>query len=212
MTTPGRSVKRSMGIDAIAAFGAAAVTALVGAAVVIPMSQGNALNESLNQRHTEALKRCDEASAIERDLKATVAATAEQLARNRVKPAPLSSLNRKVAEITDLAASSGLILEQLGPGDTYSTAAARSVSIKASGLADLGAWRRFLSAMHDQHPDTAITEFTLADLSAAETERSALSGSVRTLPQTPATAAFTMAMVWHAAPSTQVNVTEPKNR
>jgi hypothetical protein len=204
MSTSSHTGTRSLTVDLVAIACAVGMTAVVAPAVVLPILRDRANAHSLALRHTEALSRGDKASQVERGLRASLTESTDRLSRARVHPQPFSSLNRKLAALTDLATTSGLMLEQLNYGQTFNSVWATSVEIKASGQAEVSAWLRFVADLHQKHPDTAIIGFRLTDSAADKTRTPGpgdnKAGAVRTV-------LFSMDLVWHAAPSAQILAT-----
>ncbi len=124
------------------------------------------------------------------DLTRRAAAARVQIAAAAVRPVALSSQNQRQAQITDLAESIGrrragaLRVEQLAWGAPVKSARYTAVGLRIAGTASYTACREFLSAIHNQFPDTGVVAFKLA-------------GS----PDVPgAPANLTLELVWYAAP------------
>lgn len=103
--------------------------------------------------------------ALERernDLSGVLKEQEAHLASGERTLAPLSSLNAKIARITELAAKHGLRISSLSPGAPKSSSLATLVPIRITGACESADTVRFLAAMHAGFPDVAVVGFVVA--------------------------------------------------
>ena len=119
-------------------------------------------------------------TALKREL-ATVERT---LAASPLRLEPTSAINRRLAQITDLAARCGLKLNEIQPGNVSPGRHYDNVPLVLSGAGTYGTCAAFLHQMHLSFPDMGVTAFAV--------------GGDPTSGRT--TAAFRFNLAWFAAP------------
>jgi Tfp pilus assembly protein PilO len=86
----------------------------------------------------------------------------QQLTDNPLRLQPATAINKRLGELTDLAAQLGLRMEDVQPGKSNSGARFETVTIHLAGT---GAYRTcvlFLHRLREKFPDTAVTSFHLS--------------------------------------------------
>jgi len=167
----------------------------LGAAVCIVLTAGVYLAgvEPLIRRHDEyadQLKTLEaeqaRAAHLERTLKAVQAHLAKvqrEAAEGTLRLRPLATAPLHVAEISQLAADSGLVIDDIQTATPVPGEYAVAVPVRLSGTGTYTACTLFLSRLRRALPETCVLSFTLADRG-----------------QQPASpAAFEMDLRWHAA-------------
>jgi len=137
--------------------------------------------EQLKAERQKSLKM--EASVMAAE--ARLAGLQEALVQSQVQLEPADGVNRRMAEINDLASKSGLRIDGVQLGEATRTSRCIAVPIRLAGSGTYRKCMAFLRQLKEAFPDTAVTEF---DLSAD--------------PGRPGSAAaFWFQLVWHASPA-----------
>lgn len=95
------------------------------------------------------------------ELAGVLAEQEKRLASSERTLAPVSSLNAKIAKITELAAAHGMRISSLAPGVPKTSSLATLVPIRITGACESADTVRFLAAMHEGFPDVAVVGFVV---------------------------------------------------
>lgn len=117
--------------------------------------------------------------------KAHLAGMRADLARQTVPLQPARNVNRRLAELTDLAAGAGLEVSEIVPAAAVPGARFDTVPIRIRGTGSYPTCAAFLSKLTQSFPDTSVDSFELSGEPAK--------------PHTPA--AFRVQLAWYATPS-----------
>lgn len=113
-----------------------------------------------------------------------------EIAASPTKLQPASRINARMVQLTDVASTRGLKLDQLSPGAADSSGRFTTVPIHLSGTTSFAALVGFLSDLNEQFPHTAITGFRIAGTPSTGKEGAAAIPPV-----------FSVDCVWYAAPT-----------
>jgi len=98
---------------------------------------------------------------------------------------PISRINRRLSEVSELAAASGLDLSQVKPGQVVRTSRFEVVPIELAGRGSYRACATFLHGAHEAFPDMGVAKVQIdRRLNSAESD-----------------ADFAFTLAWYAAPS-----------
>ena len=100
----------------------------------------------------------DELAALDADLTAVEEATAQQA----VQLSPADAVNAKLASLSDLAAESGLQIDQIRPGKAQPGQYYQTVPLHVAGVGTYRQCVRFLRQLKRLMPDTSAQSFDLA--------------------------------------------------
>lgn len=139
------------------------------------------------QRRNELKNQRDEASSLQTTLtllKRELAQVEHTLSQSPLRLQPTSAMNQRLAQITELAARSGLKLNEIQPGKAVPGTHYDTVPLVLSGAGTYRTCASFLSEMHQSFPDMGVTAFSVGG--------DPTSGK--------STAAFRFTLIWYAAP------------
>ena len=180
-----RTLPAVLKIDALGIGGAAVITAV---AVAVGMGPTFLSQRPSRERQAADLTRLkQEAAVLDRDTEAArthIARLTEQV-KEAVPLRPADRVNDRLREITALAKTHSITLNQVTPAKAEAEAKYRLVPIKVTGAAPYGAVSRFIHELHEKFRDTAVTSF---DLKAPPSDN-------------PPKADFTLNLAWYAAPA-----------
>ena len=172
---------------AIDAAGAGACALVVGALIfagLLPLERRQSLAAAQRQQLISRQQRLCSARASVKALEHELRKKEAELAGNPVHLEDASAVNRRLARINDLAASRGLEVLGVEPGEITRNARYQAVALKLTGAGEYGGCVRFLHELHEAMPDTTVVAFRLTST-----------------PQEHATpAAFSFELRWYAAP------------
>lgn len=103
----------------------------------------------------------DQTAKFQKQLGAQLAARQGDLEKSAVQLEPASSVNSRVSSLTQLARSTGIALDSVEPGTQDDASDFTMVPIRLSGKGDYGSSARFLAALKQQFPDTAVGSMRL---------------------------------------------------
>ncbi len=143
---------------AYAAAGAicAAMTAGAYFAGVAPALERAAAVEASRAELASQRKAASDALAAAAGARAEFARARAALAALPLRFEPASSVNHRLAKLTDLANATRLSVEMVRPGATVAGADFDSVPIELAGTGSYPACAAFLRRLHDEFPDTAV--------------------------------------------------------
>jgi len=127
-----------------------------------------------------------QAAQLARDvavLKSRLAGIRKELADNPVQLQTAYHLNRRIAELADLAGQAGLVINRVQPGEPTSSPRFETVPIRLAGNGSYPVCAEFLRRLGRRFPDTAVDSFQVV-------------GNPRK-PGEPAT--FDVSLLWYAA-------------
>lgn len=165
-----------------------AICLLITAAVYVigfqPMLEREAgfaaQREALRQRH----RQLDQTTATLTLMRGHLVKFRQAINESAIQLQSSANLNRRVAEITELASRCGLAVHEIQPGVIRGGERYDTVPIQLGGQGTYQSGALFLSRLHDAFPDTGVSSLEL-------------SGN----PSTPeAPAVFRLSLTWHAAP------------
>ncbi|MFA9476851.1 type 4a pilus biogenesis protein PilO [Phycisphaerales bacterium AB-hyl4] len=110
-----------------------------------------------------------------------------EVADNALRLEPLSALNRRVAELTEMARGAGLAVNGVRPGRATTNEHYRTVPVQVAGDGSFYAVERFLKQLYEQMPDVGVWSLQL--------ERRG--SDLEMDPQ------YQIDLVWYAAPPTE---------
>jgi len=114
-------------------------------------------------------------------LQRRLGALQQQISDNPLHLQPASAINKRLGELTDLAAQLGLRMEDVQPGKISTTARFETVSIHLAGTGNYRTCVQFLHRLRTGFPDTSVTSLQLtgnpSDPAAAASSNSISSGS-----------------------------------
>lgn len=171
-------------IDATAIVLCLGLTALVYFIGVHPMLSKQV--ESANRRSELREQRAEagELQTMLTQLKRELAVVERTLSESPLRLEPTSAINERLAQITDLAARSGLKLNETQPGKTSPGRHFDTVPIVLSGAGTYSTCSAFLHQMHLSFPDMGVTSFSIdGDPTTGQS-----------------TASFRFTLAWFAAP------------
>ncbi len=172
-------------IDACGA-AAAAVILAIGYLTVMRPAVSSQLRvrqdrESLAELRQQALDRSAEWRSIQQQLQAIDRSIASMPFTLR----PATQINTQLAEVVELAKTSGLNVLDMSPGPAVTSKRYVSIPIRLRGTGGFPAATSFLNELHSRFVDTRVNSFTLsADLGAVDGDSS-----------------FTFDLTWHAVPA-----------
>lgn len=156
--------KALLPIDAAGLGVAAAIAGLIYFAWI-----GPALRESRESRvaAAELSARLDEVTRLKGELAQAEARARE--ARQRVEQAPrilhpLSAMNARLSELTNLAVECSLVVESLAPGEPARQERLIRVPLRVSGRGGYADCVRFLEHVHEQFPDVDVEGIRLVSV------------------------------------------------
>lgn len=172
-------------VDAAGLAACVAFTLLAYFAGIRPLL-GKRADTSAKQVQLDARRRsCSELEASLIALKRQLAAAQQAMAESSVRLQPAHFVNQRVANIADLAAGSGLKIDDIQLGLSSSTSRYTVIPISLAGSGTYRTCMRFLHRLNQTFPDAAVSMFAL----------SANPGDLA------ARAAFRFQLLWHAAPT-----------
>jgi len=171
-------------LDATGAGTCVALTFLAYFAGFRSLASSHAASATRQNELNRQRRKCSELRASSSALEARVVDVQQQLAKSPVRLQSGRHVNQRIAEITELAGSCGLKVDDIGLGQTFSTSHYRAVPIHVAGTGSYGTCMVFLQRINQTFPDTAVSKLEL--LRAAQ-RRSMVS-------------TFKLSLLWHVAP------------
>jgi Tfp pilus assembly protein PilO len=147
------------------------------------LQQQAAYRDRMNQLLSERQRASDLTGSLN-EMRHQLMTTEQAIASYPLRLEPLSHLNQRLSQITELASASGLEVTQLEPREGVAGAHYITVPIRVVGQGSFQTSTRFLHRLYEQLPDTAVAAVDLSGRPGA----SAM----------PATFAFDL--LWYAAP------------
>ena len=185
MTAPNASKWKCWHIDAVGAGICAVLSGIAVLVVVIPVvrkqSDQAALRADVAQQRQLAA-RFDES---ERVLRRELEAVQEELASSQLRLQPTMYLNTRMAFIVEVAAASGIVIDETRSGTVKVGSRYQTVPIHLSGTGSYSDSASFLHQLHLTLPDTGVVGLELSGKPGQ--------------PETPAT--FRFDLIWYAAPA-----------
>ena len=143
-------------------------------------SQHMARRNAVAQRH----RQIEQSTATLTMMRSHLVKVRHAIKESAIQLQPSSNLNRRVAQITDLATRSGLAVHEIQPGTIVSGDRYDTVPIQLGGQGTYESCARFLSQLHEAFGDTGVSSLEMTGTPAA--------------PAQPA--AFRLSLTWYAAP------------
>lgn len=153
--------KQLLQINLIGAVYCAAVAIVAYFVAIAPSASRR--DEHLRQQAeiADLRNKLDQTSKFQKQLGAQLAARQGDLERSAVQLEPASSVNSRVSSLTQLASSTGIALDAVEPGTQDDASDFTMVPIRLSGKGNYAASARFLAALKQQFPDTAVGSMRL---------------------------------------------------
>ncbi len=108
--------------------------------------------EALREQQENSLRR-----AVDR-----LAAAQHELEASPLRLEPVSQINHRHAKVTELAAETGLNLDQVTPGEQTPSSDAVVVALRLTGRGEFPAAVLFMARLHSEFPDMAVNGFRLS--------------------------------------------------
>lgn len=169
--------------DAIGAAACVLASVLVVLVGVVPVRSARARAEEEQARVSEARRQAEEASSARR-LAERELAELQLSASDTPTLRPADQVNRRLAELNELAAACNLSVHEVKPGEARDAGRYRTVPIRLAGVGPYPDVAEFLRRLRVEHRDLGVPEFRLVSLENAE-------GT---------TGAFVFNLAWYAAP------------
>ncbi len=171
-------------MDAAGAATCVALTLLAYFAGFRPLASSHAASAIRGNELGRQRRKCSELRSSLAALEARLVDARQELAKSPIRLRSGRHVNQRIAEITELAGSCGLKVDDIGLGQAFSTSHYRAIPIQVAGTGSYGTSMVFLQRLHQTFPDTAVSKLEL--LRAAQ-RRSMLS-------------TFKLSLLWYAAP------------
>lgn len=171
-------------LDAITIAVLLGVTAIVYFFGISPLLERHALILRQQQELGTVREKESDSQKILGELQLQTAVAARQLEASPLRLQPVSSLNQRLALVTDLAMQGGAALDDLQPGKNSAGSRYDALQIHVAGTGSFPAFTAMLHRIHAEFPDTGISTFEL-------------SGNPQ---EEPAKAKFSVELLWYTEP------------
>lgn len=172
-------------IDAAAIAIAVAFTAVALLVGLKPIVEQRFDRADQQQRLAEYREQADTLDAMLRRTRAQLGRAEEAIELSELRLEPVRHLNRRVADLAELAGHCDLNLHEIQPGSAVSGQRYEIVPIHLAGIAAYADCARFLRELAEQFPDVTLAAMDLRAAPAAEGRA----------------AEFRFTLTWHAAPN-----------
>ena len=170
---------------------AGGLAALAGVSVALwvlgvgPVLAREAARIERERQVREAAESVSRLNESHRSMTGQLEVTRRKIDESDVKLQPTHHLNALIAELTELAAATGLTVEQVQPGAVIEGTHYRTIPIELSGRGGYVDCARFLSLLHGEYRDTSVHALRLSGEPRRPGER----------------AEFRFTIHWHASPT-----------
>jgi Tfp pilus assembly protein PilO len=168
MSEKSASVLRWWRIDAIGVAACLSVTALAYLTLVRPAVNGYEQSARLGSQLAERSVAVADARRSLAAVRASLDETLAAVDRLPLRLEPSAQVNRRLAQLADLAADAGLELHQMQPDPARSGDRYDIVPIALTGTGDYRRVTRFIRSIHDRFADISVVDFELAPGNAGE--------------------------------------------
>ena len=149
-------------LDAMAMAVLLAVTAIVYFFGFSPLLERHALVNRQQQELGSVREKLSESQRILADLHQQSIVAAQQLEASPLRLQPVSSLNQRLALVSDLAMQGGAALDDLQPGKSSAGSRYDALPIHVAGTGSFPAFTALLHRIRAEFPDTGIRTFELS--------------------------------------------------
>lgn len=174
-------------VDAAGAVMCLALTGLLYAVGVHPMLEQRRERQALEQEVIAQRHELGSVTSTLMDVRRQYLSVQRAVADNALRLESLGALNRRVAELTQMAREAGLDVEGVRPGRANESEHYRTVPVQVNGRGSFFAIARFLSELHREMPDVGIWSLQL--------DHAAIGADSEPM--------FTVQLIWYAAPTTE---------
>ncbi len=153
---------RGWQVHSIGAGGFAVLSVIAALAVVNPVLTARAERASLRSELERRQLQLADLEQARRDVQGRLDATRQELGDGRLQLESSGRLNRRMARLVELAATSGLDIHEMRPGTPVTGDRYDTVPIMLSGQGSYPQCAGFLHLVHETLPDTGVTDLDLS--------------------------------------------------
>ena len=185
MNATSRFIWKWWRIDAPACLACAIITVTLYIVMVSPLAKRNAAYAQQQQQLSEQQRETTTKTAKLTTLRAQLDRVNKELADTPLQLQPASIINRRLADITELARQCNLVIDQIQPGRAQRAGRYDIVPIKLTGKGTFVSAARFFDELQQRFADSGIHDFELSAQSSTTTS----------------TANFSFELAWYTAPT-----------
>ena len=187
MTATSLFIRKWWRIDASACLACAIVTVTLYLVMVSPLAKRNAAYAQQQQQLADQQRETNAKTTKLTMLRAQLDQVNKELADTPLQLQPASIINRRLADITELARRCNLVIDQIQPGRAQKANRYDIVPINLTGKGTFVSVARFFDELQQRFADSGIHDFEL----------SAQSNTITS------TANFSFKLAWYTAPTTR---------
>lgn len=189
MSRSGEGMRSNWQVDA-AGIGVVVVVTLIAVIVGFkPVVEKRLARSDQKRQLTEQREEVESLTATLGRMRSQLVRVEQAIEQSELRLEPVRQLNRRVAELAELAGACELSVDVIQPGAARSGQRYEFVPIQLGGTAEYARCARFLRELSRQFPDVAVTAMEL-DAQPGDAER---------------VARFRFMLSWHAAPAMTAN-------
>jgi Tfp pilus assembly protein PilO len=185
VNTTSRSIWQWWRIDASACLAGAIITVTLYLVMVSPLANRNAAYAQQQQQLSQQQLQTSSVTTVLTKLRAKLDQVNKELADTPLQLQPANIINRRLADITELARQCNLVIDQIQPGRAQRAGRYDIVPIKLTGKGTFVSAARFFDLLQQRFADSGIHDF---ELSAQPN-------------MTTSTATFIFELAWYTAPT-----------